>query len=235
MSRSKARVATNIGHWCEKLLLVGGLTAIGIWAASYSGAAAFQKWQEFVFECRLRGDTPSVANYGEGLVRRLVSSANTSPATRPESSSFPAPRGLTPAQRGLPIAADGMIGRLTIPRLHIGEMVREGDGEKTLSVALGHIPGTALPGQNGNVGVAGHRDTLFRGLRAIGRNDRIRFQTLNGSYDYQVESIEIVRPDDIGVLASGGHPELTLVTCYPFYYVGPAPDRFVVKARQVAP
>lgn len=133
------------------------------------------------------------------------------------------------------IANDALVGRLVIPRLHLGEIVREGDGEGTLSLALGHIPGTALPGQGGNVGVAGHRDTLFRGLHSIGKNDRIQFQTLAGSYDYRVESIEIVKPGDVGVLAPGLHPQLTLVTCYPFRYIGPAPDRFIVKARQVSP
>jgi sortase A len=116
----------------------------------------------------------------------------------------------------------------------LGEIVREGDGERTLSLALGHIPGTALPGQGGNTGVAGHRDTLFRSLRSIGRNDRIQFQTLSGNYDYRVESIQVVRPSDVAVLSPGPYPELTLVTCYPFYYVGAAPERFVVKARQIS-
>jgi len=78
------------------------------------------------------------------------------------------------------------------------------------------------------------RATLSRSLRTIAKNDRIQFHTLHGSYDYQVESIEIVKPDDIGVLAPGRYPELTLVTCYPFSYVGAAPDRFIVRARQVA-
>ena len=92
-----------------------------------------------------------------------------------------------------------------------------------------------LPGQPGNVGVAGHRDTLFRGLRHIEKNDVIQFQTPAGSYSYQVESTGIVTPKDVGVLKPGRQPEMTLVTCYPFNYVGPAPDRFIVKARLLTP
>jgi sortase A len=126
-----------------------------------------------------------------------------------------------------------VLGRLRIPRLRLSAMVREGAGEDTLGVALGHIPGTALPGRPGNVGVAGHRDTLFRGLRNIRKDDIIEFETLRGKFDYQVESTRIVTPRDVDVLNASAQPEITLVTCYPFYYVGSAPDRFVVKARQV--
>jgi sortase A len=131
------------------------------------------------------------------------------------------------------IPTNTVVGRLTIPRLHLTAMVREGDKETTLSLALGHIPGTALPGQNGNVGVAGHRDALFRGLRNVKKDDVIRFETVRGDYLYQVEETEIVKPEEVSVLKPGPHSELTLVTCYPFYYVGSAPDRFIVKARAI--
>lgn len=219
----------------EKLLLVAGLAAIGIWAGSYESAAVFQSWQSFVFECRLRGNTPTFVRYVVYQGNRLVAAEEAWCGIGPEPSTPPAPRIVMCARPRRPTPHDGLVGRLVIPRLHLGEIVREGDGERTLSLALGHIPGTALPGQGGNVGIAGHRDTLFRSLRSIGKNDRIQFQTLDGSYDYRVESIEIVKPNDVGVLAPGPYPELTLVTCYPFYYVGAAPDRFIVKARQVSP
>jgi len=127
-----------------------------------------------------------------------------------------------------------VIGRLTIPRLNLSAMVREGVGAKTLSLALGHVPSTAVPGEKGNVAVAGHRDTIFRSLRGIRKNDEIRFETpSSGSYVYQVSSIEIVDPTDVSVLQPSRDSELTLVTCYPFYYVGSAPQRFIVKAREV--
>src|SRR5205823_6891202 len=127
---------------------------------------------------------------------------------------------VTPTERPPAIGADGLIGRLDIPRLHLQAIVREGVGEDTLSVALGHIPSTAFPGQNGNVGVAGHRDKLFRGLRAIRKDDLIRLETLGKNYEYRVESTKIVKPSDVSVLNAAAYPELTLVTCYPFYYVG---------------
>lgn len=138
-----------------------------------------------------------------------------------------------PPEAGSPAraAAGQLVGRLTIPRLGVSAMVREGDDENTLRMALGHIPGTALPGHTGNVGIAGHRDTLFRGLRAIRKNDLILFETLAGEYRYRVGATEIVNPDDVGVLAANGGADLTLVTCYPFSYIGSAPDRFIVKAR----
>jgi sortase A len=110
-------------------------------------------------------------------------------------------------------------------------MVREGSDERTLSLALGHIPGTALPGQPGNIGVAGHRDTLFRSLRNVAANDEITFETRGATYVYRVKATQIVKPEDVEVLDPGPTRELTLVTCYPFEYVGSAPDRFIVKAQ----
>jgi|SRR5580658_7210294 sortase A len=134
-----------------------------------------------------------------------------------------------------PPALDGsLMGRLSIPRLHLSAMVREGVGESTLSLALGHVPSTAVPGQKGNVAIAGHRDTLFRSLRGIRKYDLIRFETRSsGSYLYQVSSMVIVDPTNISVLQASPDSELTLITCYPFNYVGSAPKRFIVKAREV--
>jgi LPXTG-site transpeptidase (sortase) family protein len=127
-----------------------------------------------------------------------------------------------------------ILGRLVIPRLHVQSMIREGADSEVLSVALGHIPGTALPGQQGNIGIAGHRDTLFRGLRNVRKNDEITFETAHATYIYRVKSSEIVKPTDVAVLNPGTTDELTLVTCFPFYYVGSAPDRFIVKAELVS-
>jgi len=133
-----------------------------------------------------------------------------------------------------PPAPQSVIGRLLIPRLHLRAMVREGTDAHTLDVALGHITGTALPGQNGNIAIAGHRDTLFQCLRNVARGDLILFQTTHGTYTYHVDRIGVVTPRDVGVLAPGAYSALTLVTCYPFRYVGAAPDRLIVKARLVS-
>lgn len=128
-----------------------------------------------------------------------------------------------------------LIGRLSVPRLHLSAMVREGIDRKTLEVAVGHIPGTALPGQAGNIGLAGHRDTFFRGLKDLKDKDVVLFSTLRGDYRYVVEARIVVRPGQVGVLAPSAENVLTLVTCYPFSYIGNAPRRFVVRARQVSP
>ncbi len=114
-------------------------------------------------------------------------------------------------------------------------MVREGIDTNTLLLAVGHIPATALPGQTGNVGVAGHRDTFFRELKDLRTGDSIQFTTLSGGFTYVVESLVVVEPDNVGVLAPSSENVLTLVTCYPFSYIGNAPKRFVVRARQVSP
>jgi sortase A len=130
-------------------------------------------------------------------------------------------------------AADGLVGRIEIPRLGVSAVVVEGVDKTTLRRAVGHIPGTALPGEPGNAGLAGHRDTFFRPLKDLRIKDQIRFSTLKGNFDYEVESLRVVAPDNVGVLASSGENVLTLVTCYPFYYVGPAPKRWIVRAKQV--
>jgi len=131
------------------------------------------------------------------------------------------------------VAIDGLIGRLEIPRLLLSAVVAEGIDKTTLRRGVGHIPGTALPGHPGNVGLAGHRDTFFRPLKDLKINDEVEFSTLAGNFKYEVESVRVVDPDNVGVLAPSGHNVLTLVTCYPFYYVGPAPKRWIVRARQV--
>ncbi len=125
---------------------------------------------------------------------------------------------------------DGLIGRIDISRLGVSVIVLEGDAEATLQHAAGHITGTALPGQPGNTGIAGHRDTLFRPLQNIRNGDVITLTTPAGEFRYQVSSTRVVSPDEVSVLESDNREILTLVTCYPFYFVGPAPGRFIVRA-----
>jgi len=112
-------------------------------------------------------------------------------------------------------------------------MVVEGDDGKTLRRAAGHVPGTALPGQSGNVGITAHRDTFFRPLRNIQLDDLITITTLQGEYRYRVVSTKVVNPEDVAVLDPSGGETLTLVTCHPFYFVGAAPNRFIVRAERV--
>jgi len=126
-----------------------------------------------------------------------------------------------------------VLGRLEIPTLGVSTIVREGEDARTLQLAVGHIAGTALPGSRGNMGLAGHRDTFFRRLREIDVGDVIRLVAVEGTFTYVVESTRIVDPGDVWVLDPTPEPSLTLVTCYPFTYVGTAPERFIVKARLV--
>ena len=144
-----------------------------------------------------------------------------SPAKR--RSSAPSPR--FPAPRlGDPIA------RLTIPRLSTGLYVVEGDGARQLRRGPGHLSGTAMPGDIGNCIIAGHRDTHFRVLKDIRRGDEIVLQTRDGEYTYRVQTTQIVSPRDTRPLRPTRDAELHLVTCFPFYYIGSAPKRFIVDA-----
>lgn len=132
----------------------------------------------------------------------------------------------------VPGPSGSLIGRIDIPRIGLSTVVAEGVEPGTLRMAAGHVPGTALPGGPGTVAIAAHRDTLFRSLRHIRRGDQILLTTAAGQYRYSVESLQVVNPDDVSVLEGASYPSVTLITCYPFYYVGPAPRRFVVRARQ---
>lgn len=133
------------------------------------------------------------------------------------------------------LAPASLFGRIEIPRLSISAVIVEGCDETTLRRSIGHIPGTSWPGQSGNVGLAGHRDTFFRPLRNIRPADFIRLRTSHGDYSYRVVSTEVVKPSDVAVLRSTGAEVLTLVTCHPFYFIGSAPDRFIVRAERFEP
>ena len=135
------------------------------------------------------------------------------------------------ARPPLALAPGTVIGRVEIPRVGVSAMVREGDDVKTLRRAVGHVPGTALPGERGNAALAGHRDTFFRGLRDIRRGDEILVATRQGDVRYVVRSTRVVEPSEVSVLAPTAKSALTLVTCYPFNYIGAAPRRFIVRAE----
>lgn len=220
--------------WLERLLLVGGLIAVDFWLWSIPAIDASQAWSGWAFDREMRGERATVGDYLSERTTRITAKALAwwGFPSAPRTSSLP-PRAPAPSPNPTAVPLDGLIGRLTIPRLNLSAVIREGAGEETLRAALGHIPGTPMPGQPGNVGVAGHRDTLFRSLRGVRDDDLIVLETLHGRYVYRVEGTRIVKPTEVSVLASTSKPELTLVTCYPFYYVGPAPDRFIVHARQI--
>lgn len=126
------------------------------------------------------------------------------------------------------------VAELSVPRLHIAVAVLEGDSDSILELGAGHIPETALPNESGNIGIAAHRDTFFRPLRLIRPNDLITLTTPAGVTRFSVTGTQVVTPEDTAVLAPAPGRDLTLVTCYPFSYIGPAPKRFIVHARKMS-
>ncbi len=142
--------------------------------------------------------------------------------------------GATAAATRREARGSGLVGRIEIPRLHVDAVIVEGTSSRALRHGVGHVERTAFPGERGNVGLAAHRDTYFRRLRGIARGDLIRVQTPDGSFTYRVSAFEIVKPSRGDLLNPTPQPALTLVTCYPFDWVGNAPDRFVVRAEAVA-
>ena len=125
------------------------------------------------------------------------------------------------------------IGTISVPRLGLSAVVAEGDDKPVLDNAAGHLPDTALPWNDGNTAVAAHRDGLFRPLKGIKVGDIVRFETVHGDFEYRVKESYIVEPDDIWVLNPTLEPTLTLISCYPFNFIGNAPKRFIVKAERV--
>jgi sortase A len=161
--------------------------------------------------------------------QRMLDTENQTSTQRAESKAAPHAALIPRPQNG------ELIGKIEIPRLHVSVMVLEGTAPGILRIAAGHINGTALPGSTGNIGIVAHRDTFFRPLREIGPQDLIVVTTSNGTFQYVVDGLEIVDPHHVEVLDQRTVPELTLVTCYPFTFVGPAPKRLIVHAHQRRP
>jgi LPXTG-site transpeptidase (sortase) family protein len=131
------------------------------------------------------------------------------------------------------VATGDAIGEMKIPRIGLKTIVVQGESARILHRAVGHLPETAMPGEPGNVALAGHRDDFFRPLKDIQVGDAISLNTLDGEFGCRVESAEAAWPSDVQVLQPTGENTLTLLTCYRFYYVGSAPKRFIVRARQI--
>jgi sortase A len=196
----------RISRCAQNTFVILGCVALGVCAFAYFNAGAFQAFERWHFEKALLAGPRGLAG----------------PSPSPSVQSL-----RLAAKEGVPL------GRIEVPRLAISVIVAEGTKQRTLRLAAGHIPGTAFPDEPGNVGIAGHRDMFFRKLQEIRQGDIITFTTLAGSPEYSVEWTRVVKPKDIDVLDVSSQPVLTLITCYPFYYVGPAPERFIVRARRI--
>lgn len=196
-----------------------GLLCLGLWAHASWRSWVYQSAESRKLESPAETREASPATPVSGSERDVAQPASPVPGT---------------AARAKPAAVPvTSIGRIEIPRLGIRAMVADGIDAPTLELAVGHIPETATPGSPGNCGLAGHRDTFFRRLEGVREGDRVRFSTAEKTYTYEVEWSRVVEPDRVDTLDPTPVPSLTLVTCYPFTYVGRAPKRFVVRARQV--
>jgi len=207
-------------RWSRYLCFVTGILALGYVGFTLLDARLYQVDQSRKFQQELSRMNRSIISNGQ------IYASSISPA--------PAQKSFMKAER-IDVAGVSRtsLGRIEICSIGLEAMILEGTDARTLRRAVGHIPGTPLPGQQGNVAITGHRDTFFRPLRNIRKDDEIRLTTLNGSYRYWVDSIKVVEPEDMGVLDNSDDAILTLITCYPFYYVGPAPKRFIVRAHRI--
>ncbi|MCU1334566.1 MAG: sortase family protein [Bryobacterales bacterium] len=185
-----------------------------------------QRWLVWLGSALLVGGAVLVAWYALTLHERVVAQ-RAAKEWLIETSAVPHAGPAPPIRRG------DVIGELGIPRLQVSVMVFEGDDAGILGQGAGHIPGTALTPGSGNIGIAAHRDTYFRPLSGLRASDVITLKTPSGTSLYTVTETTIVRPSEIGVLARAPGRDLTLVTCYPFFYVGSAPERFIVHARKI--
>jgi sortase A len=218
----------GIAEW---VFLLAGLVAVDVFVWVNTSTIVYQAYEDWSFDQILRGLKPSAKGFAADEFSWMFKGRNKLDA-KVENPGLPG--NSEPVSPERPVLPKMLLGRLRIPRLHVAAMVREGADSGTLRTAIGHIPGTALPGRMGNVGLAGHRDTFFRALRNIEKDDTIDFETDSGTYRYAVQSTRIVDPRDVTVLTAASGRVLTLVTCYPFYYVGSAPKRFIVRAVQVS-
>ena len=197
-------------RWIERLLILVGALGLGYYLYVWGEARLYQRMEDKELDQILTSAPPAPG-----------------PSSQPGAPGTIAPH--APPPQG------ATLGRIEIPRLGVSSVIRVGSDARTLRLAVGYIPGTSLPGELGNVGLAGHRDTFFRKLRDINPDDEIVLTTPDGTFHYFVQRTNIVEPKDVWVLNQTNYPALTLVTCYPFVYVGSAPRRFIVRAAMRAP
>jgi sortase A len=201
-------ILSGVSRVVERTLLAAGAALLGWTAVVLLDAAALQR----------RGER----QLDEMLARATASAPERAKIRAVGVSTFEVRR---PAQGEL-------IGRLELPRLGLRAVVHEGVDDRTLLRAVGHIPGTAFPGTRGTVGLAAHRDSYFRPLKGVRVGDELFVTTPHGRIRYVVGDTRIVEPEETWVLDPTAHESVTLVTCYPFSYIGLAPQRFIVRARR---
>jgi LPXTG-site transpeptidase (sortase) family protein len=190
-------------RWLERLLFLVAIAALGWYGIVKLDAAREQAALSSELEIARQAATETAA-------------AGTTPTRQPV--------------RIVAVPAQSLIGRIEVPRLNLSAVAREGVDVRTLRSSVGHVPGTALPGAEGNAAFAAHRDTFFRPLEGIRTGDEVVVTTPTGVHRYGVTGTRIVDPSEVSVLDATAGRQLTLVTCYPFNFVGNAPKRFIVQA-----
>lgn len=199
------------------VLLLAGFACLLVWAWGLLEPTLYQRVQKTQFERQIferqMGEQPLHAESSQPAV------AQTRAALK------------TPAASSGWFQRDPLVvGEIEVPRLEMSVIVREGMDDATLRKAAGHVPSTALPGEPGNFVVLAHRDTLFRPLRGLETGDSVRVRTASGDFNYWIDSIEVVPPESVE-LSPFAEAGITLVTCFPFDFVGPAPRRFVARGH----
>jgi sortase A len=211
------------------------LTCIGYYGFALANEYIYQAYENWAFDQDIAGRPATVQDWlmqTTTLVKWTGHTALQASRTAPAMNSQATPSSpvLGPQYR-----EGDLLGRIEIPRLGLSSIVKEGVSQATLSHAVGHVPSTEPAGAVGNFAIAAHRDTLFRALKDIKTGDSVMFRSSEAEYNYQVVSTKIVKPSDVSVLQPQGSEKLlTMITCYPFYYVGSAPKRFIVTARLVS-
>lgn len=205
----------------EWLLLVGGLLLIGV----YVGARIHRSVLS-------RGEVERYKN--QVLVGKELDAGPEAVGKKPDFSLWSTKR-ILGYQESLASHFAPALALLRIPKIDLEVPILEGTDDLSLNRAVGHIVGTPRPGENGNVGIAGHRDGFFRGLKDVSAGDTIEIVTPESVNRYVIDEITVVSPTNVSVLAPRAQPSITLVTCYPFYFIGSAPQRYIVRASLIAP
>jgi len=205
-------------RWAQRLLMIAGVLLLGLYVGSSFHAAIMSHIAASKFAA---ADASLTSREVEGTFREAPAKV--------DFTSWSANR-VVAYEESLQRHFDPALAMMRIRRLGLEAPIFEGVDDLTLDRGIGHIPGTALPGATGNIAVAGHRDGFFRVLKDISPGDQIEVLTTTEKYTYGVDRVVIVLPNDVSVLDSGSAKSLTLVTCYPFYFVGSAPKRYIVQA-----
>lgn len=221
MSETKENANQKYTHRAEYALLALGMALLTFWGTArvesiVNSRAARGKFDASESHASVLADSTHEQGGASRALETIVSPRDGKKVqAQPESSA---------EQSDVPLAV------LRIPKIRLEVPVCEGTDSLTLNHAVGRIAGTARLGEPGNIGIAGHRDGFFRGLKDVTVGDTVELRSLTGTVAYKVDQVSIVAPEDVSVLSPKAGPSLTLVTCYPFYFVGSAPQRYIVSA-----